>query len=87
MEIKFELPDEDAKALESGGTDLSRRAKEALLADLYRRDEINHDQLSNILGLSFHETEQFIKSYHAGHGIEREEFEAESFFLRQFGPR
>ena len=41
MLITFELRDEDARELQAAGVDLARRAKEALLAALPQRSELN----------------------------------------------
>lgn len=76
MSISFEIPQDIEQQLRTEGADLSHKAREAFLVELYREDRISHSQLREALGLSFHEAEQLIKERGAGHDISRDEFES-----------
>jgi len=60
MEVTLHIPDEVAKQLAAEGGDLSRRALEALAIDGYRKQTLSLYQISQMLGLSRIETEDFL---------------------------
>ena len=60
MEVTLHIPDEVAKRLSAGGGDVSRRALEALALEGYRQHALTHFQVSELLGLSRVETEDFL---------------------------
>lgn len=82
MKISFEIPDEDAQAIQAAGIDLSRRAKESFLTELYRRGEISHGDFRGILEIGVHEANKLIKEYSAGHDVDQVEFEKEKEIIR-----
>ena len=59
----------------------------AYLVELYRRERITRDDLSEALSLGFHQTEQLLKEHGVGDDFTLEEFQAEQAFLRKVGPR
>jgi predicted HTH domain antitoxin len=59
MEVTLHIPDEVAKRLAAGG-DLSRRALEALALEGYREQTLTLYQVSEMLGLSRVQTEDFL---------------------------
>jgi predicted HTH domain antitoxin len=59
MEVTLHIPDEVAKRLAAGG-DLSRRALEALALEGYREQTLTLYQVSEMLGFSRVETEDFL---------------------------
>jgi predicted HTH domain antitoxin len=67
------------------GVDLNREAKAAYLVDLYRHERITRDDLSEALGLGFHQTEQLLKEHGVGDDFNLEEFQAERGLLRETG--
>jgi predicted HTH domain antitoxin len=83
MTISFEIPQNIEQRVHIEGADLNREAKEAYLVELYRQDRITHDDLSEALGLGFHQTQQLIKEYGAGDDFTLEEFEAERKTIRE----
>jgi predicted HTH domain antitoxin len=87
MTISFEIPPSIQQRVQSEGADLNRAAKEAYLIDLYRQGVITHDELSETLGLGFHQTQQLIKEHGAGDDFSFEEFEAERALLRELDRR
>lgn len=62
MEATLHIPDEVAKRLAAGG-DLSRRALEALALEGYREQTLTLYQVSEMLGLSRVETEDFLAQH------------------------
>jgi len=63
MEVTLHIPDEVASKLSAGG-DLTRRALEALALEGYREQTLTLYQVSEMLGLSRVETEDFLGQHH-----------------------
>ena len=63
MEVTLHIPDEIARRLAAGG-DVSRRAMEALALEGYREQTLTLLQVSEMLGLSRVETEDFLGQHH-----------------------
>jgi len=64
MEITLHIPDDVAKRLSDAGGDVSRRALEALALEGYRDQTLTLYQISEMLGLSRVETEDFLGRHH-----------------------
>jgi len=64
MEVSFRIPDEIAQQLSGVGGDVSRRALEALALEGYRVQTLTLYQVSEMLGLSRVETEDFLGRHH-----------------------
>jgi predicted HTH domain antitoxin len=60
MEVTLHIPDEVAKQLAPEGGDLSRRALEALAIEGYRKQILGLYEISQMLGLSRIEAEDFL---------------------------
>ena len=60
MEVKLQIPDEIVKQLSADGGDISRQALEALAIDGYRKQNLSLYQISQMLGFSRIETEDFL---------------------------
>jgi predicted HTH domain antitoxin len=60
MEVTLHIPDDVAKRLCAAGGDVSRRALEALAIEGYREQTLTLYQVSEMLGLSRVETEDFL---------------------------
>jgi predicted HTH domain antitoxin len=60
MEVTLHIPDDVAKRLIAAGGDVSRRALEALALEGYREHTLTLYQVSEMLGLSRVETEDFL---------------------------
>jgi len=60
MEVTLHIPDDVAKRLCAAGGDVSRRALEALAIQGYREQTLTLYQVSEMLGLSRVETEDFL---------------------------
>jgi hypothetical protein len=63
MEVTLHIPDEIAKRLAAGG-DVSRRALEAFALEGYRDQTLALYQVSEMLGLSRVQTEDFLGQHH-----------------------
>jgi predicted HTH domain antitoxin len=64
MEVTLHIPDEIAKRLSAAGADVSRRALEAIALEGYREQTLTLYQVSELLGLSRVETEDFLGRHH-----------------------
>jgi predicted HTH domain antitoxin len=60
MEVTLHIPDEVAKQLAPEGGDLSRQALEALAIEGYRKQILGLYEISQMLGLSRIEAEDFL---------------------------
>ena len=63
--IAVELPEDIAKRLESAWRDVSRGTLEAVALEGYRDGALTRDQVGRLLGLSFWDTEAFLKERQA----------------------
>ena len=70
-----ELPGDIAKRLQDAWRDVSRGAIEAIAAEGYRDGTLSRDQVSRLLGLSYWETEEFLKRRKAYLAYTEEDFE------------
>lgn len=86
MSISFEIPQDIEQQLHGTGVDLSRKAREAFLVELYREDAITHGQLSRALGLDGYETDGVLKQHGVALEISVEELRAEAESLRDVRP-
>ena len=64
MEVTLRIPDDVAERLLAAGGDVSRRALEALALKGYREQTLTLYQVSEMLGLSRVETEDFLGRHH-----------------------
>ena len=64
MEVTLHIPDEIAKRLSATGGDVSRRVLEAIALEGYRDQTLTLYQVSEMLGLSRVETEDFLGQHH-----------------------
>jgi hypothetical protein len=64
MEVSFRIPDEIARQLSAAGGDVSRRALEALALEGYRDQTLTLYQISEMLGLSRVEADDFWGQHH-----------------------
>jgi predicted HTH domain antitoxin len=60
MEVTLRIPDDAARQLSEAGGDVSRRALELLALEGYREQALTLYQVSEMLGLSRVETEDFL---------------------------
>lgn len=65
MAITIELPQEVEQLLNSEWPDLTRRAMEAVVLEGYRDGVLSRGKVADTLGLSFSESEAFLKKHGA----------------------
>ena len=63
MPLTIELPAEIEQSLRRELVNLDQIAKEAMLVELYRQDQLTHHQISLALGLDRFETEALLKKH------------------------
>jgi len=63
MRVEIDLPEGIVRELEKVWKNLPRRALEAIAAEGYRSDALSRGQVGTLLGLSFYETETFLKEH------------------------
>jgi hypothetical protein len=64
MDVTLHIPDDICRQLAAAGGDISRRALEALALEGYRDQTLTLYQVSEMLGLSRIETEDFLGKHH-----------------------
>jgi predicted HTH domain antitoxin len=64
MDVTLHIPDDVARRLAATGGDVSRRALEALALEGYRDQTLTLYQISEMLGQSRIETEDFLGQHH-----------------------
>ena len=84
MILSVEVPDAIARQLHVDGPQGSRRALERIALDGYRAGDLSRGQVSELLGMSFWETEAFLKEHGCGLGLTHEEYERSSMQMREF---
>ncbi|HEX7185244.1 MAG TPA: UPF0175 family protein [Thermoanaerobaculia bacterium] len=75
MKIFLELPEDIARRLEAAWHNMSRGTLEAVAVEGYRDGALTRDQVGRLLGLSFWETEAFLKERQAYLAYTEEDFE------------
>lgn len=65
MIVSVEIPDQFAKQYHLDDGSRSRALLEAFLLQRYAEGELTNGQVGEVLGLSFHETEQFLHDHNA----------------------
>ena len=87
MTIGLELPEDIAKDLEASWHDVARRAREAVAVEGYRDGTLTRGQVGRLLGLSFWETEAFLKERQAYLPYTEEDLEQDRRDLDRLGLR
>jgi len=64
MEVTLKIPDDIAEKLSAAGGDVPRRILEALALEGYRGQTLTLYQVSEMLGLTRIETEDFLGNHH-----------------------
>jgi len=86
MNISFEIPKEIEEEVSTNGADLSGRARELFLVDLYRNREISQHQLAEALGMTRVEADDVLKRHGVWLEITPEEVAAQAASLREARP-
>lgn len=84
MQLTVEIPDFMARSLELEGPEQDRQVLEMLALEGYRAGKLSRGQVSDALGLGFHDTEEFLHRHGAMIPWTLEELEQGSENLRKF---
>jgi len=85
--IAVDLPDDIAKRLETAWRDVSRGTLEAIALEGYRDGTLTRAQVGRLLGLSFWDTEAFLKQRQAYLAYNEEDLAQDRRDLDRIGPR
>ena len=83
--IAVDLPEEIAKRLQASWRNVSRGALEAVALEGYRDGTLTRDEVGHLLGLSFWETEAFLKKRQAYLAYAEEDLEQDRSDLGRAG--
>lgn len=61
MQVTIEIPDDVAAQLKQQSGSISREMLEAFAVEGYRTEKLSRGQVSELLGLNFWETEEFLR--------------------------
>ena len=81
--IEISVPDALIKALGAGPKELPRQTLEALIVQAYRKGQITHAQVGELLDLDRWQTDGFLKNALAFRAHESEEFSSDLERLRK----
>ena len=81
--VEISVPDELLKALGAQPEELPRQTLEALIVQAYRKGQITHAQVGELLDLERWETDGFLKSAQAFRARESDEFASDLERLRR----
>ncbi|MGH9659684.1 MAG: UPF0175 family protein [Bryobacteraceae bacterium] len=85
MDVTVQIPDDLASRMGTG-TDLSRRALEALAAEEYKRGRLTRPDLRRLLGFETgHQIDEFLKVHEVVEDYTLEDLEREREGLRRLG--
>ena len=82
MQVTVNIPDAIAEEIEQNGKNASRELLEAFAVEEYRAERLSSRQVSELLGLSFWETEEFLKERGAYLHYDLEDLEQDRKALR-----
>jgi hypothetical protein len=86
MHLTVEIPDDIAGRLSAGGGDLSRRVREAFLAEEYKHERLTKPELQQLLGIeTSYELDGFLKAHDVWIEYTREDAERERQSLQRLG--
>jgi predicted HTH domain antitoxin len=80
--LVLDLPDSWADLLGLDSGEAAARARQMLVLEGYREGRLSRGQVSEMLGLGFHETEAFLAQHQAEQHPDWEELEARTSQLR-----
>lgn len=75
--VTIEIPSAIQQALQTRWGELPRRVLEAVAAEAYRQEALTRGQVGELLGLSFWQTETFLKEHGASLHYDARDLEAD----------
>ena len=85
--VAVDLPEDIAQRVESAWRDVSRGTLEAVALEGDRDGTLSREQVGRVLGLSFWETEVFLKERQAYLEYDEQDLEQDRRDLDRLGPR
>lgn len=86
MELTLHIPDDVAQRLSAAGSDLSRRALEALALEEYKAGRLTEPQMRQLLGFATRpELDAFLKAHEVWLNFTLEDLQRERAALRRLG--
>jgi hypothetical protein len=86
MELTLQIPDELARRMLASGSDLARRALEALALEEFKSGRITKPELRRLLGFGTrYQPDGFLKSHEVYEDYAMEDFELDRDALKQLG--
>jgi hypothetical protein len=86
MELTVQIPDDIASRLSAGGTDLSRRALEALALEEFKAGHLTKPELRRLLGFGTrYQLDGFLKAHGVFDEYTVDDFERERETLKKLG--
>ena len=83
MLLSVEVPDRIARCLQLDGPTAQRRALEMFALAGYREGSLSRGQVSEMLGMGFQETDEFLKRHNAPLGLTIADYERSNAALEQ----
>ena len=87
MKVDIQLPESIGRQLEHEWHDVPRRALEAIAIEAYRSGALSREQVGDLLGLSFWDTETFLKQHQAYLAYDAEDLEEDRATLKRILPQ
>ena len=87
MKVDIQIPEKIGLQLQREWRDVPRRVVEAVALEAYRSDALSREQVGDLLGLSFWETEAFLIEHQAYLDYSVEDLDADRATLRRILPQ
>ena len=87
MKVDIQIPEKIGLQLQREWRDVPRRVLEAVALEAYRSDALSREQVGDLLGLSFWETEAFLIEHQAYLDYSVEDLDADRATLRRILPQ
>ena len=87
MKVDIQIPENIGQQLQREWRDVPRRALEAVAIEAYRSAALSREQVGDLLGLSFWETEAFLKEHQAYLDYSVEDLEEDRATLKRILPQ
>ena len=87
MKVDIQIPENIGQQLQREWRDVPRRALEAIAIEAYRSGALSRAQVGDLLGLSFWETEAFLKEHQAYLDYSVEDLEEDRATLKRILPQ
>jgi predicted HTH domain antitoxin len=83
MQVTIEIPDAIVQQIEELGGSTQRELLEAFVLEEYRKERLSRGRVSELLGLNFWETEEFLRNRGAYLHFGADDFERDTAVLNE----